>query len=56
MYLAGLTSGRSNYYFNYTFNGFPGELDLKFTKFSDLNISDEKGEFFHDTEKFTASL
>ncbi|MCK4890628.1 MAG: hypothetical protein KAS97_11905, partial [Candidatus Aminicenantes bacterium] len=55
MYLAGLTSGRSNYYFNYTFNGFPGELDLKFTKFSDLNISDEKGEFFHDTEKFTAS-
>jgi len=55
-YLAGLISGRSNYYLNYIFNGFPGELDLKFTKFSDLNRSDEKGEFFQNAEKFTASF
>ncbi len=54
-YLAGLSSGRSNYYLNYIFNGMAGELDLKFKKFSDLNRSDEKGDFFHVSKKFVAS-
>lgn len=54
-YLTGLSSGRSNFCLNYIYGGLPGEFNLKFSKFSDLNRSDEKGEFFKVSEKFITS-
>ncbi len=54
-YLSGVVSGRSNYYLNYIYNGLPGEFNLKYSNFSDLNRSDEMGKFFHVSKKFTAS-
>ncbi|MEN8221774.1 MAG: hypothetical protein ABFR36_00835 [Acidobacteriota bacterium] len=55
VYLAGLNSGRSNYYLNYIYNGMPGELNFKYSKFSDMNRSDERGRFFQLSEKFISS-
>jgi len=55
-FLVGLNSGRSNYYLNYVFNGFPGELSFKLSKFNDLNENNTKGDFVRSSRKFITSF
>jgi len=54
IHMTGLLSGRSNIYLNYVYKGLPGEFGLKFSKFSDMNRSDDRGEFFHVSQDLIA--
>ncbi len=52
---SGLRSGKVNLYLDYSYNGFPFKLNFRYSKYTDMNRSEEKGGFFNVANKFIVS-
>jgi len=53
--LSGLRSGKVNAHFDYSYNGFPFTLNLRYSKYTDMNRDEVKGGFFKVADKLVLS-
>ncbi len=51
----GLKSGKVNLYLDYSYNRFPFEMNFRYSRYTDMNRSEEMGGFFKVANKFIIS-